>query len=612
MYLNEFGLFLLFLEKNKKSKGVTMSLAEFTSKVEEGTGAPTAGAGQNIVYAEKKAKMPMMSRWADEEEDDGAFSIEKERILLPSAPRASRGPAYADAEIPQNPPFTAHLGNLPYDLGEEEIYKLFRDLDIVDLKLPRDQQTQRLRGFGYVDFGTREDLVEALIRNEQMMRGRPIRITLGTGQGDRRGGDMSRSDMRGGDGDRRRGRPPAEDDDVDDWRTVMKPQGFEEGGGEQEFRRGPPSGGDYDSMSRGGGGGYNRDRGFGDRGPPRDRGPRGPPQDEEIDFSRSQMVQGPPPPAPSQSQYNTYGGRSGGGSRDGGGYGSRDGGRDFYDSRDSRGGGRDRGYGGDRGGNDYNRGYGGGGGGGGGGGHHNQQGGNYPASQHSRHHSGSSDQGGGAPRPAEESTWRRREPREHTISQSSQSSRDNYPSNYSNAPHPPRSERSESPPLRQHHRERVASPGEERRDDYERRGGGGGGGEERERERDDGSPPPQAPKERKRLVLQPRTVDKPVGETEVTASSIFGGAKPVDTQKREREIEEKMEKLKVDEVPKDESGAKGDGEGAERGSGDETGGNSSGGERRERRGPPSEGRGGDRGDRGDRDRDRGERPKQFR
>lgn len=557
-----------------------MSLAEFTSKVEEGTGAPTAGAGQNIVYADKKAKMPMMSRWADEEEDDGAFVVEKERILLPSAPRASRGPAYADAEIPQHPPFTAHLGNLPYDLGEEEIYKLFRDLDILDLKLPRDQQTQRLRGFGYVDFATREDLVEALIRNEQMMRGRPIRITLGTGQQDRRGGDMDRSGMRGGDGDRRRGRPPAEDDDVDDWRTVMKPQGFD-GGEEPEFRRGPPSGGDYDSMSRGGGGGYNRDRGFGDRGPPRDRGPRGPPQDEEIDFSRSQMVQGPPPPAP--SHYNTYGGRSGGGSRGGGGYGSRGGDRDFYDSR----GDRDRGYGGDRGGSDYYR---------GGGGHHQQ--GHYPPSQHSRHHSGSSDQG--APRaPVEESTWRRREPREHTISQSSQSSRDNYPSNYSNAPHAPRSERSESPPLRQHHRERVTSPSEDRRDDY----GGRGGGEERGRDhgRDEGSPPPQAPKERKRLVLQPRTVDKPVGETEVAASSIFGGAKPVDTQRREREIEEKLEKLKVDEVPKDESVTE-SGAGAERGSGDEQGGNSSGGDRRERRGPPSEGRGGD----------RGERPKQFR
>jgi len=53
------------------------------------------------------------------------------------------------------------------------------------------------------------------------------------------------------------------------------------------------------------------------------------------------------------------------------------------------------------------------------------------------------------------------------------------------------------------------------------------------------------PKERPRLKLQPRT--KPIEEAgKMTDSgagaSIFGGAKPVDTAAREREIEERLKK----------------------------------------------------------------------
>ena len=54
------------------------------------------------------------------------------------------------------------------------------------------------------------------------------------------------------------------------------------------------------------------------------------------------------------------------------------------------------------------------------------------------------------------------------------------------------------------------------------------------------SPPParQAPAERTKLQLKPRT--KPLDQPTATASAIFGGAKPVDTTKKEQEIEAKM------------------------------------------------------------------------
>jgi len=62
-------------------------------------------------------------------------------------------------------------------------------------------------------------------------------------------------------------------------------------------------------------------------------------------------------------------------------------------------------------------------------------------------------------------------------------------------------------------------------------------------------------RERPRLQLAKRTVptDKPVEDpAPAAASSIFGGAKPVDTAKKEREIEEKLKAttIKEPEPPK--------------------------------------------------------------
>lgn len=53
------------------------------------------------------------------------------------------------------------------------------------------------------------------------------------------------------------------------------------------------------------------------------------------------------------------------------------------------------------------------------------------------------------------------------------------------------------------------------------------------------------PQERPKLILKPKTVnDRDAQETEapnyVAPPSIFGGAKPVDTAAKEREIEEKL------------------------------------------------------------------------
>ena len=49
---------------------------------------------------------------------------------LPSAPRASRGVDIDLSKLPPNPPYTAFLGNLPFETDEEDIVNLFRGLKV--------------------------------------------------------------------------------------------------------------------------------------------------------------------------------------------------------------------------------------------------------------------------------------------------------------------------------------------------------------------------------------------------------------------------------------------------------------------------------------------------
>jgi len=92
----------------------------------------------------------------------------------------------------------------------------------------------------------------------------------------------------------------------------------------------------------------------------------------------------------------------------------------------------------------------------------------------------------------------------------------------------------------------------DRGDDRGSRGGGGGFDNYRRRS-------PEPVKERPRIVLQKRTVEKeeevkPIkensGDDGAPRASIFGSAKPIDTTAREKEIEEKLGKMNVKEEEK--------------------------------------------------------------
>lgn len=167
---------------------------------------------------------------------DTVYDVTK--IVLPSAPRAVRGPNVDESLIPKEGPFMAHLGNLSYDIDDGDVDYFFKDVRVLELRLPRDTNSNRLRGFGYVKFETREDLIQALCLNETMLKGRPVRVNLqGPNQG--RGFDNDGGPRRGGDRGGDRGAFPS-DETPDDWRSSMKPT--------DDY--GPPPNRGYDSYNR--------------------------------------------------------------------------------------------------------------------------------------------------------------------------------------------------------------------------------------------------------------------------------------------------------------------------------------------------------------------------
>lgn len=129
--------------------------------------------------------------WADEiEEDDEYYDRTVQTFSLPTAPRASR----SLDDVPEEPPFIAHLSNLPFDVEDEEIYQLFGDQEVENLRVPREDGGERSRGFGYIEFKTRNDLIAALTLPDPSIHGRRVRIEISNDADQKRGGRGGRFD----------------------------------------------------------------------------------------------------------------------------------------------------------------------------------------------------------------------------------------------------------------------------------------------------------------------------------------------------------------------------------------------------------------------------------
>jgi translation initiation factor 4B len=80
--------------------------------------------------------------------------------------------------LPTKPPYTAHLGNLPFDAEREQIEEFFQDCEVTNVRIVEDKIDRRPKGFGYVEFNSLEGLKRALELNNAQFRGRGIKISV--------------------------------------------------------------------------------------------------------------------------------------------------------------------------------------------------------------------------------------------------------------------------------------------------------------------------------------------------------------------------------------------------------------------------------------------------
>lgn len=71
-----------------------------------------------------------------------------------------------------------YVGNLPYEIGENELQELFGQCGAVDtVRVMRDMATGRARGFGFVEMATDEEAQAAITKlNEHQLGGRSLTV----------------------------------------------------------------------------------------------------------------------------------------------------------------------------------------------------------------------------------------------------------------------------------------------------------------------------------------------------------------------------------------------------------------------------------------------------
>lgn len=190
--------------------------------------------GVEVVAGSVTVTKKISSNWADDCEEEDEYNKRIQVISLPTAPRASR--ILSEDSVPQSPPFLAYLSNLPYDIQENDLYDFFANMTLTSVRLPKDDIENRSRGFGYVEFETRNELIEAVSIPDPSIRNRRIRIDVSTESDQKRNGGggnwRGRNDDRGGEGGEggnRRGfsfRDRERDGEVDngDWRSSARPK----------------------------------------------------------------------------------------------------------------------------------------------------------------------------------------------------------------------------------------------------------------------------------------------------------------------------------------------------------------------------------------------------
>ncbi|CAG9770687.1 unnamed protein product [Ceutorhynchus assimilis] len=101
--------------------------------------------------------------------------------------------------LPTEPPYTAYVGNLPSGVVQGDVNRIFVDLHVKNIRLVMDKETDRFKGFCYVEFDSLQDLEAAINMNGEVdVDGNLLKIDVAEGKRNDRGGGFDRGGRGGG------------------------------------------------------------------------------------------------------------------------------------------------------------------------------------------------------------------------------------------------------------------------------------------------------------------------------------------------------------------------------------------------------------------------------
>ncbi|KAF9207341.1 hypothetical protein BGZ49_000645 [Haplosporangium sp. Z 27] len=175
-------------QKKQKKKVTKMALSDFLSD-------PCAYNFSKLGFAPCAPKEQTTGSWADEMDDlpsapadsyrSGGFNDDRGGRGFSSRGgfgdrserEESRFQPRAPVDLPTRPPYTIHLGNLPFDATESDIEGFFIESKITSIRIMKDFE-DKPKGFGYVEFDSLDSLKKALENNGQSLCGRNVRVSV--------------------------------------------------------------------------------------------------------------------------------------------------------------------------------------------------------------------------------------------------------------------------------------------------------------------------------------------------------------------------------------------------------------------------------------------------
>ncbi|KAK7678527.1 hypothetical protein QCA50_010932 [Cerrena zonata] len=128
-----------------------------------------------------------LGSWADEMDslptapaarsDSDARPGDRRRDDFLSSRPDRAGPPREDLPLPTEPPYTAFIGNLVFDLVETDLEEFFGAPNVKSVKIIKDRD-DRPKGFGYVEFTDLDGLKAALAKSGESLAGRNIRVSV--------------------------------------------------------------------------------------------------------------------------------------------------------------------------------------------------------------------------------------------------------------------------------------------------------------------------------------------------------------------------------------------------------------------------------------------------